>query len=165
MYAAWGQFWINGIGFQAVADVGQCLPGPMRHHSLKGMEPMDSEFEAQIRDLLANGRKIEAIKLYRDRTDAGLKEAKDAIEALERGATLPIPEQRDFSNKEDEIASLLEQGRKIEAIKLYRKQTGAGLKEAKDAVEGIALQREITMKPGCLGVVLVGVGLGLLVFT
>jgi large subunit ribosomal protein L7/L12 len=35
------------------------------------------------------------------------------------------------------IVSLLKQGRKIEAIKLYREQTGLGLKEAKDAVEQI----------------------------
>lgn len=33
------------------------------------------------------------------------------------------------------IGSALAQGRKIEAIKLYREATGAGLKDAKDAVE------------------------------
>jgi ribosomal protein L7/L12 len=35
----------------------------------------------------------------------------------------------------------LEDGRKIQAIKKYRELTGAGLKEAKDAVEEIARQR------------------------
>jgi len=34
------------------------------------------------------GRKIEAIKIYRERMGVGLKEAKDAVEALERGGTL-----------------------------------------------------------------------------
>lgn len=38
---------------------------------------------AGVRDLLAKGRKIEAIKLYRERTGAGLKEAKDAVESMD----------------------------------------------------------------------------------
>ena len=35
----------------------------------------------------------------------------------------------------DDIIMLVRQGRKIEAIKLYREKTGVGLKEAKDAVD------------------------------
>jgi ribosomal protein L7/L12 len=38
-----------------------------------------------IKALLARGQKIEAIKLLRAQTRIGLKEAKDAVEALERG--------------------------------------------------------------------------------
>ena len=34
-----------------------------------------------------------------------------------------------------EIAALLRQNRKIEAIKVYREQTGVGLKEAKDVID------------------------------
>jgi hypothetical protein len=41
----------------------------------------------------------------------------------------------------DEVQALLKQGRKIEAIKLYRERTGAGLKEAKEAVESIGAGR------------------------
>jgi ribosomal protein L7/L12 len=37
-----------------------------------------------------------------------------------------------------EIKRTLDGGDKIEAIKMYRKETGAGLKEAKDAVERLA---------------------------
>lgn len=36
----------------------------------------------QINDALASGRKIAAIKIYREATGKGLKEAKDFIEAL-----------------------------------------------------------------------------------
>jgi hypothetical protein len=36
------------------------------------------------------------------------------------------------------VAELLAEGRKIEAIKLYRERTGVGLAEAKAAVEGYA---------------------------
>jgi hypothetical protein len=40
-----------------------------------------------IRQLMQDGKKIEAIKLYREQTGVGLKEARDAVEAIERGAT------------------------------------------------------------------------------
>ncbi len=36
-----------------------------------------------------------------------------------------------------EIVELMKAGQKIQAIKLYRQQTGAGLKEAKDYVESL----------------------------
>ncbi|ABU60418.1 ribosomal protein L7/L12 [Roseiflexus castenholzii] len=36
-----------------------------------------------------------------------------------------------------QIEALLKQGKQIEAIKLYRLETGLGLKEAKDAIEKI----------------------------
>ena len=42
-----------------------------------------------VAELLAEGRKIEAIKLYRDRTGVGLKEAKDAVERLQQLGTKP----------------------------------------------------------------------------
>jgi hypothetical protein len=42
------------------------------------------ETEAQVRALLAAGRKIEAIKLARDATHLGLKETKDLVESMER---------------------------------------------------------------------------------
>ena len=126
---------------------------------------MDAGLEAELRDHLANGNKIEAIKLYREQTGAGLNEAKEAIETLERDETLPIPEQRISLSVENEVVSLLEQGRKIEAIKRYREQTGVGLKEAKVAVEEIARQRGISTGSGCFGVILVVMGLGLWAMT
>jgi len=38
---------------------------------------------------------------------------------------------------DEKIMELMKAGQKIEAIKLYREQTGVGLKEAKDYVEGL----------------------------
>lgn len=115
----------------------------------------DTNFEAELRALLSEGRKIEAVKLYRERTGAGLKEAKDAVETIERGESVASGEALD-SSLEAEMVSLLEGGKKVEAIKLYRERTGTGLKEAKDAVEAIAADRHIATSsgPGCLGVVL-----------
>jgi ribosomal protein L7/L12 len=40
--------------------------------------------KAQIVDELASGNKIQAIKLHRETTGSGLKEAKDVVEEIER---------------------------------------------------------------------------------
>jgi len=45
-------------------------------------DQLTEEQIADISNALAGGRKIEAIKIYRDATGEGLKEAKDFIEAL-----------------------------------------------------------------------------------
>ncbi|NWF69570.1 MAG: ribosomal protein L7/L12 [Chloroflexi bacterium] len=41
------------------------------------------------------------------------------------------------------VERLIDQGRKIDAIKLYREETGLGLKEAKDEVERIERERRL----------------------
>ena len=46
----------------------------------------------QIRAALFAGRKIEAIKLYREATGYGLKESKDVVEALEAELRIRSPE-------------------------------------------------------------------------
>jgi ribosomal protein L7/L12 len=104
----------------------------------------DADFEAELRALLADGRKIEAIKRYREQTGAGLGAAKEAVEAIEQGGSLPTFEPLDTST-ETEIASLLATGQKIRAVKLYRERTGAGLKEAKDAVEAIGRGEKVVL--------------------
>jgi ribosomal protein L7/L12 len=48
-------------------------------------------------------------------------------------ATLP-----DFGPVLTEVAELVRQNRKIEAIKLYREMTGVGLKEAKEVVDRLS---------------------------
>ncbi len=45
-------------------------------------EPLTQQQMDQIADVLVSGRKIEAIKIYRQATGEGLKEAKDFIDAL-----------------------------------------------------------------------------------
>ncbi len=97
---------------------------------------VDDDLAAQVRSLTVAGRTIEAIKLFRERTGAGLKAAKDAVEAIQRGQAPPTSSLGDRAF-EDVVATLLERGQKIEAIKWYRERTGVGLKEAKDAVEAI----------------------------
>jgi ribosomal protein L7/L12 len=119
---------------------------------------------AEIGRLLAEGRKIEAVKRYREATGAGLAAAKEMVEAIERGE--PPPEDKPAAPAlQSEIVALLEGRKKIEAIKLYRQRKGVGLKEAKDAVEAIAAQAGIATPAGsgCASVVLLLIVVPLLV--
>jgi hypothetical protein len=47
---------------------------------------LSSQMLPEIMELLRQGKKIEAIKLYRETTGAGLAEAKSRVEGIERGA-------------------------------------------------------------------------------
>jgi len=99
----------------------------------------------EILELARRGQKLHAIQRFRETFGGGLKEARDAVEALERGESIELKriettnEARAGSVAPDEFArrirELLEAGKKIEAIKIYRQATNAGLKESKDAID------------------------------
>ncbi|HEX7737165.1 MAG TPA: ribosomal protein L7/L12 [Ktedonobacteraceae bacterium] len=106
---------------------------------------------AEIASLLQAGKKIEAIKIYRQLTGSSLNEAKFALEQIElgiglAGAMVIQPDVAALIGLGDEgaqsvlladIAHLLTRGKKIEAIKIYRQYTGLGLADAKNAVDRI----------------------------
>lgn len=79
--------------------------------------------------------KIERIREHRERTGVGLKEALLVIEAQDRGQPLPEPTQSAALGSDADLLELIHDGRVIEAIKLYREQTGASLAEAKQAID------------------------------
>jgi ribosomal protein L7/L12 len=114
--------------------------------------------EDELRGFLARGDKIGAIKRYRDATGAGLAEANHAVEAFASGAALAAakaPAAIDEKSLEAEVLSALSRDGKIGAIKLYRERTKVGLKDAKDAVEGLAARHGVAAKgSGCAGMVL-----------
>jgi len=56
------------------------VPGP---ESAAAAAVLPPEVEEIVRALLTDGRKIEAIKLVREATHIGLKEAKDLVESME----------------------------------------------------------------------------------
>jgi len=93
----------------------------------------------QIAASLRSGRKIEAIKRYRELHGVGLKEAKDAVEAIQAGKPFPTPEpvraMAPEPSLQPELDRLIQRGEKILAIKHYREITRLGLRECKDAVE------------------------------
>ena len=112
----------------------------------------------ELRALIESGQKIEAIKRYREMTGAGLAEAKEAVEAIERGAVPLMPAEGRSSDPEFErrLRTHLDHGEFIQAIRYYREQRKTGLKEAKDAVEAFARAHGIVIERamGC-GVVIV----------
>lgn len=138
----------NPEGTPICRECGTNLPMPPA-----GEPVSDASGDADLVALVRDGNKIEAVKLYRERHGVGLKEAKDAVEALEEGrqpAAPPAPAE------DGDVLELLQAKRKIDAIKIYRERHGVGLKEAKDAVEALARQHGISQGAGCAGVVLIG---------
>ncbi|NQV25461.1 MAG: ribosomal protein L7/L12 [Rhodopirellula sp.] len=124
------------------------------------------DFEEEIRQLLDSGSKIEAIKVYRERTGTGLAEAKDAVEALAAGGTLngePSAERIAADDPElvDEVKELLGQGNALLAVKLVRERTGRGLKDSKEIVDKIGVDSGLMAQSGsgCLGAVLLGIAI------
>jgi ribosomal protein L7/L12 len=93
----------------------------------------------QIKMLLHEHRRTEAVRLYMEQTGASLSEANHAVDQIQAARHTPTlntttgPAAVDI----DAIQALTKGGKKIDAIKLLRQQTGLGLKEAKDAVEAI----------------------------
>lgn len=88
-----------------------------------------------VKRLALMGRKIQAIKEYRRLHATSLKAAKNAVEQLMAGGSLPEESPAPACSGFDEVRQLAAQGRKIEAIKRYRELTRVGLVEAKSAVE------------------------------
>jgi len=94
----------------------------------------------QIAELIRQGKKLEAIKLLRETTGIDLKEAKEQIEHLMSGSTPDNAEHPAGAGAEklpDDVLALAQAGKKIEAIKLLREQSGLGLKDAKDRIDAV----------------------------
>ncbi|MEM6713940.1 MAG: hypothetical protein AAF622_02600 [Cyanobacteria bacterium P01_C01_bin.147] len=93
-------------------------------------QPPD-KLKDDVRQLVFQGRKIEAIKRVREQTGWSLKQAKNYVE---------LDQQPAFSNSldPDVVAAaqqLLTSNQKIAALKLIRARTGWGLEKTKDYIE------------------------------
>ncbi|WP_222720506.1 ribosomal protein L7/L12 [Actinomadura sp. HBU206391] len=112
------------------------------------------EVEASVRDLVARRKKIEAIKLVREHSGLGLKDAKALVDAVEAEYSLDPgsgrfggpggfpgpgfgPAGRVAPQTRARAEEIIARGAMIEAIKLVRKETGLGLIEAKDYCEAL----------------------------
>lgn len=114
-----------------------------------------AELEQEVRSLLDQGKKIEAVKAYKAQTGSSLKDAKDAVEALQRVASLPSRSEPD-ADLDTEVLRLLGQGEKIKAVKLYKDRTGTSLFDSKQAVEALAERHGIIVeRVGCSGVLVI----------
>ena len=86
---------------------------------------------------LANGNKVEAIKIVREITGLGLKEAKDLVDNYNPDQP-PFEQVRTVTGElqlPSEALNELYAGNKIGAIKYTREHNRIGLKDAKDFVE------------------------------
>ena len=87
-----------------------------------------------VTTLLQAGRKLDAIRIYREQTGASLKDATDMIKDLER--KLDLADQSEIEHSQD-AATLLRAGRKLDAIRVYREQHGLSLKDATEAISDL----------------------------
>lgn len=92
---------------------------------------MDTNLPQEVIDLINSGNKIEAIKILREITGMGLKEAKDAVES----GTVSKPEKDTDVILSEKVLDKLREGKKIDAIRILREETGLGLKDSKELVE------------------------------
>lgn len=111
--------------------------------------------DSVVRAMAARGEKIQAIKMVREMTGLGLKEAKDYVESLPdapsmmtvarqllgaAGGTVPGPGAG--ASMRTEALALVSRGQALDAIKLVRERTGMGLKEAKEYVDELAASQD-----------------------
>jgi len=118
-----------------------------------------------IRLLVANGQKIQAVKVFRQFTGVDLKDAKDVIDRLESAApangtnpqnmssvsiqttgmddmdSTTIPGYTLDSKSVSNILSCLAGKQKIAAIKVFRDATHAGLAESKEAIDRLSAEK------------------------
>lgn len=105
----------------------------------------------RIAELIAEGRKLEAVKLLRETTGMDLQRAMEEVEQLsgdipDAGGAPGVPE------IPAEVRDLALRGNKIEAIKRLRERNpGLGLKEAKDLVDAVP---GVPKGSGCAGAML-----------
>ena len=105
---------------------------------------MQDELPPEALLALQRGNLIDAIKIVRERTGLGLKEAKEFVERHANGT--PPPEPADLDGPwapmhagapriPPEAIAALAAGHKVEAVKLTREATGLGLAESLKLVD------------------------------
>ena len=104
----------------------------------KSSHPLPEDVLAEIR----RGNTLEAIKRLRRQTGASLKEAKQAVDGHVHMTSTSMP-LGDLQSLPALVRAAIDMGRKIDAIRLMRDQTGLGLKDAKAAVEGYKAESSI----------------------
>ena len=86
-----------------------------------------------VQALIEENRKLEAVKYVMDQSKIGLLEAKNFVDEMSDRKNMRSVE----IDILDQIQDLLNQNKKIDAVKLVKSATGLGLKESKDFVENM----------------------------
>jgi ribosomal protein L7/L12 len=98
------------------------------------------QLNQQIRQLMAQGKHIEAIKLVRQQHDWSLQEARFYVQQISHMENPDEPLQMPTADTlptsvQLQVQQLIANRQKIAAIKLVRENTGWGIRKAKDYVE------------------------------
>ncbi len=135
--------------FAFIAFTGSARRGNLYRRTEKALS--SGQIEETLYEFIQEGQKLAAVKLIREACGIGLKEAKEFVDKRFAGqdvslpplvsqspkgapAPAPLPE---ATSPSEEVRKLYLAGKKIAAIKLYREETGVGLREAKEMVESI----------------------------
>ena len=114
---------------------------PTQAAPLKSAPIKVAPIEIQVKGLIEQGKKIEAIRLVRVTSSLSLEAAKDSVDAIEQHGRPTLGEMGMMSTIRltqelgKQVRQLVARGEKIEAIRLVRDQTGLDLREAKELVE------------------------------
>ena len=129
-----------------------------------------SPLKAQCIAHIQAGEKLQAVKVYKEAKGVSLAEAKDVIDRLAEklqaegsmqyeAANIEQPtETHDHSalesdgSLEERCLELIKSGNILQAVKLYKDESGAGLKEAKDMIDSMVarLKKDIpSPQKGC----------------
>jgi hypothetical protein len=104
--------------------------------------PVPPPFLARIHQLLAQRKTILAIKELRQASGLGLKDAKDLVEAIERGHIPPAPAgfapERMKSDLADRVRRLRDSGREMDAVQLVCDETGMRIVDAQTFVRSLS---------------------------
>lgn len=101
------------------------------------MSQSNTPLPSDVLAALQRGDKLDAIKKLRAASGVALKEAKEAIDQHLSGEPVSVVATTPHGALPRDVEEAMRGGRKIEAIRLLRAQTGLGLAEAKEAVERI----------------------------
>jgi ribosomal protein L7/L12 len=113
----------------------------------------------QILNELQAGRKLAAVKLYKEWTGSSLIEAKNYVESLPAAR---VGGTADFGlnleeNQIDRILDAIQEGKKLEAVKLCKESSGLSLMESKKFVEHLVSGLGIEDRAGCAAGILLAV--------
>lgn len=114
------------------------LHQPSKNRTIPRRSKINGPVDEDVQQLIRDKKKIQAIKLVREKHGVGLKEAKEYVEALQKNQPIDLPKKvtmGDIPAVRDEALRLIREGKKIEAIKLMQDAAGMGLKQAKSLVE------------------------------
>ncbi len=102
------------------------------------LPPVPAHVQQEVRELWAAGKKVAAIKLVRERTGLGLKEAKLLTETLGAGHAVPSdPAGGAVPDLATRVRDLKAAGRTEQAVFLVRGETGMGQSEAETFVNAL----------------------------